>query len=151
MKKIVLAGKSGSKKFTLVDDFDYEYLRLFSWYISHGYVQTKLKDRKNIRIHQLILPCIDGYTPDHINRDKLDNRRENLRRATMSQQAIRSCKPTGSSKYRGVSWHKQHKLWIGYIKDIHLGYFKTEEEAARAYNKVAKKLYGEFAVLNDIE
>jgi outer membrane protein assembly factor BamD (BamD/ComL family) len=60
-----------------------------------------------------------------------------------------------SSKYKGVAWHKRHKKWNAQIqingKQKHLGYFTSEEEAALAYNKEAIKLFGEHALINEIE
>lgn len=60
-----------------------------------------------------------------------------------------------SSKFKGVSWHKRNKKWAVRIqKDkirTHLGYFNSEIEAAKCYNRAAKDLFGEFANLNKIE
>jgi len=56
------------------------------------------------------------------------------------------------SKYKGVHWHKLHKKWAARItferKQIHLGYFLSEIEAAKAYDRAAIKYHGEFAYLN---
>jgi hypothetical protein len=101
---------------------------------------------------------------DHINHDGLDNRRSNLRLATGSQQLQNARKRNGtSSSYKGVYLFRQRKnrgkaytwtRWTAMIKangkKISLGYFESEEDAARAYNEAAKRYFGEFAHLNEI-
>lgn len=92
---------------------------------------------------------------DHVNLDKLDNRRSNLRAATMGQNMANTRKKTGlSSKYKGVSFSVLNKNWRARIKkqgkEIWIGAFHTQEEAARAYNKSARALFGEFALLNQV-
>jgi len=104
-----------------------------------------------------------GELADHINGDKLDNRRENLRLATRSQNEMNkrkrvfTQKPTSSS-YKGVSWMKSRNKWRAVIqvngKQKSLGTFpgtpEGEREAAKAYNKAAEIHYGEFAHLNEL-
>jgi hypothetical protein len=93
---------------------------------------------------------------DHWNHDGLDNRRENLRVCTKAQNNHNCRKHRWhngeytSSKYKGVCWNKTEKKWMAYIHRKTLGYFRTEEEAALAYNAAATRDFGEFAVLNDI-
>jgi len=90
---------------------------------------------------------------DHINRDALDCRRENLRAATTAQNVIN--RPgTGSSGLKGVTFHKQVGKWQAVIgidnRRIYLGLFSDPMDAARAYNKAAFEVFGEFAFLNKI-
>jgi AP2 domain len=90
-------------------------------------------------------------SPDHVNRNGLDNRRENLRPATPSQQgANRDRYSNNTSGYKGV--RQERGKWRARIclrgKLDHLGYFEVKEDAARAYNKAALEYFGEFAVLN---
>lgn len=101
---------------------------------------------------------IENLMIDHINGNRLDNRRENLRMCNGSQNAANSRKTTSltSSKYKGVTWSKQSKCWLATIKIDgvlnHLGSFKSEDEdkAAVAYNKAALEAWGEFAHINVI-
>ena len=148
----------------LVDDDDYVFLIQWDWYakISSGNklyaarsVNNKLK-KGVITMHSVILPAPDGMEPDHINGNGLDNRRRNLRPAT-HQQNMWNRKPVSgsSSLFKGVSWHGPGQYWKAYIKindkQQHLGCFWSEEDAARAYNKAARELHGEFAKLNFVE
>lgn len=110
---------------------------------------------KNIKLHRMLLDAKPDETVDHINRNTRDNRRCNLRVITSQGNIVNSSKRSNTtSKYKGVHWHKRDRVWaatIGYeYKCLHLGYFDSEEEAAKAYNEKAIELYGEYAVLNKI-
>lgn len=149
----------------LVDDRDYEWLSQWRWYFDphhsgiDGYAVRKCHGRK-IRMHLEIakrMRC-EGRV-DHRNRNKLDNRRHNLRLASASQDgANRVRRQKKTSRFRGVSWYKQTGRWHAQItvkqKVQHLGYFegtpKGEEEAALAYNKAATREFSEFAQLNEV-
>jgi hypothetical protein len=105
--------------------------------------------RRQRKIYHAILG-VDSEV-DHINRNPKDNRRENLRVTDARGNVInRSFLRSKSSQYRGVSI--MQGTWRAAItsnrKSIHLGIFKTEEEAALAYDQAAKKHHGEYAVLN---
>ena len=115
-------------------------------------------DYKIYREHRLIWLLHYGYFPerlDHINRIKDDNRIENLREVTRSQNHMNSKKRKNTtSKYKGVCWDKENNKWRSQIKLkgklIHLGRFHSEVEAAEAYNRKAIELFGEFKQLNII-
>jgi len=75
--------------------------------------------------------------------------------ATFQQNGMNQIPQKGrSSQYKGVAWDKSRSKWLAYIKHggkhIHLGRFENEEEAARTYNKAAKKFFGKFATLNGV-
>ena len=104
-------------------------------------------------MHHVILPLKDGLQVDHINGNRLDNRKENLRLVTKSQNMMnRGVQKNSTSGYKGVNEHQGK--WRAYIlengKQKHLGVFEDKKEAARAYNKMAKLLHGEYAVLNKL-
>jgi hypothetical protein len=140
---------------TVVDLDDHAELSKYKWQIdSAGYASrnTKKPDGKRTRIrmhHHLLGP---GRI-DHKNTDKLDNRRENLRKSTVQENNRNVNKRGGSSRFKGVSWKKgRHNCWKACIKidskQRHLGYYHDEIEAARAYDAAARENFGEFALLN---
>lgn len=104
-------------------------------------------------MHRLIMNAKKGIQVDHINRDTLDNRRQNLRFATPSQNAANKIiGENNKSGFKGVFWDRYSNSWHAKIKvnykQIHIGFFKTPEDAAKAYNQVALKHFGKFALLN---
>jgi len=93
---------------------------------------------------------------DHIDRDPLNNRRENLRLATAGENMRNLLKHTdNTSGFKGVSFRTDRGKWLAKIavnrKQIHLGYFDTPEAAATAYDTAALVLHGTFACVNDAE
>jgi hypothetical protein len=143
----------------LVDDEDADLISKYKWYLSprkhttylqtHHYVDGK---RCTLYLHRLIIGAEQGQLVDHKNGNGLDNRRENLRFSTPSQNNMNQKGRSGTSKYKGVSYHTKDKLWAARIKlnrrSTHLGYFKLEEDAAKAYDQAALEYFGEFARLN---
>lgn len=148
----------------LIDENDVDLLDC-TWSISGGYARrgtSKNGKKATYLMHRVILArkierdLAGNEQVDHINRNRLDNRRENLRLATPQINALnRSRQSNNTSGYMGVSYNKRlgrRKRWEAYIKlnkkRRFLGIFLTLEEAARAYDKVALELHGEFATLN---
>ena len=119
---------------------------------SSGYLSIGIKYKLYLT-HRLIFLYHHGYIPktlDHINNNKLDNRIENLRPATNSENIQNSKKSSiNVSGYKGVSFHKNVKKWCAQIrinkKLKYLGCFSTPEEAHQAYCQAADKHFGEFA------
>lgn len=155
----------------LVDDEDYEYLSQFTWRIvGKGYVARQTSRRENgkrrygcVYMHREILSAPAGQVVDHVNRNTLDNRRTNLRLCSQRQNLYntagytklsRSGRPVVSG-HKGVSRaDSRRNPWSARIRvdgrEKHLGVFRTEEEAARAYDAAAAQLHGDFARLNGV-
>lgn len=141
-------------KVSLVDDEDFDWLSKKKWtHTFYGYASTsrKLPSGKwsNILMHRLITECPPKMEVDHINMDKLDNRRENLRICTPSENKMNiGLKKNNQSGFKGVSWSRRAKKWqaaIGLNKvHHHLGWFDSKEEAIEAYRKKARELHGDF-------
>ena len=141
---------------TLVDDEDYDFLMQWKWRNTKGYAKTYYsKIGKDIPMHRLVANTPIGMLTDHVNGNKLDNRKCNLRICTPAQNCWNAKrKMNGKNIYKGIRKNKGEKKWLAAItkngKYIHIGSFTTEIEAAKAYNKKAKELFGEFAKLNII-
>lgn len=150
--------------FALVDDQDEKLVSSYHWRLHEaGYAVTTV-GRKGARtalyMHSLILKAPPGKITDHRdNQKRLDNRRQNLRVGTHSQNhGNSSFKPGTTSQFRGVAWHRAAGKWRARIADgkykdgrplnKHLGLFTSESDAARAYDAAARIYFGEFAFLN---
>lgn len=154
MKEIPL--KHG--KVLLVDDADFEWLSQFRWNLvpSRGYVTAWVPKKERVMtLHHLLIPRRKGRVVDHINGNRLDNRRCNLR----SIIPIHNCWNQGkrqssrnTSQYKGVSWHSRDKMWRVRVQAngtlIVQKYFEDEIEAARYYDAVARATFGQYARLN---
>lgn len=158
MKAIILT----KGRIATVDDEDFGKVNQFKWIASrtirgHYYAKRAVTilgspgKQRTLGMHNFLLG--ESFV-DHRNGDGLDNRRENLRAAShsLNRRAFHR-KRFGSSEFRGVSWDAGHKKWAAYIwvenrRNIRLGRFEDEEDAARAYDAAAKEHYGEFGHLN---
>ena len=145
----------------IVDDEDYERAIAYKWHVSAGYKEIKYartnikigRQRTTLSLHRFILQTHEDQEVDHINGDGLDNRKSNLRLCThgQNQQNCRSFKNV-KSKYKGV--FPIGDKWTAHIyfnkKLRHLGYYCSENEAAKIYNLFAIKYFGQFARLNSV-
>lgn len=141
----------------LVSSDDFSLVKDYAWNTnSTGYAYAYVRgsgraNHKTITMHRLIMGFPDGKRIDHKNRNKLDNRRSNLRICTNSQNLGNSVGYSKKTKYKGLELLPSGK-WRARInigkKSIHLGVETTEEKAALLYDRAAKSYYGEFALLN---
>jgi len=151
----------------LVDTADAEWLSCYRWRamrIRHTWYATRATERggrkRTIYLHRAVYERHHGPIPagrhiDHIDGNGLNNLPSNLRAATNAQNLMNARPRRGSSRYKGVDWHKASRSWRARIHpaegEVVLGYFDNEPEAAQAYNEAARQFYGAFARLNVIE
>jgi len=160
MKRIRL--KAGG--YAIVDDEDYAVLSRLSWHsdpttksIYHCYQGKDDKTSRSMSMDYLLLPKTKSkdFRLVHINGDNLDYRKDNLEYWRTGDKLHNNKKAENkTSIYKGVYCDYKFYRWRAYItyeyKRIWIGSFKTEEEAAKAYNEKAKELYGELAYQNKI-
>ncbi len=142
-------------KYAVVDAADYERVASFNWYASIAgnrvYARCSI-DGRSIFLHRLLTNAPKGMVVDHIDHDGLNDRQSNLRVCTF-QQNLHNSRPYGkSSRFHGVCWDKAGRRWVVYIchngRSRFVGQFTDEIEAARAYDRKAYELFGEYAYLN---
>ena len=147
-------------KFAIVDDEDFEEVNQYNWYFAQGYAVRNVKvsgKQKTQLMHRIVTNCPADMDVDHANHDKLDNQKVNLRVCSRSEnnQNQQTRTYSKSSVYKGVIFNKHANKWMARImlnyKHKFLGYFANEIDAAIAYNVAAIEMFGEFALLNDIE
>ena len=138
----------------LVDHGNWYSLSNYNWVkCDKFYAKSTIKKEY---MHRIIMNAKPDEKVDHINHNKLDNRKENLRISTSAQNNHNRPKsPTASSKYYGVCWNKRCKSWETFVhfnnKKYNCGYYSNEIHAAEAYNAKATELYGNFAKLNKFD
>ena len=159
-------------KIALIDDADFPIIASYKWRAIRGrpredswyaIAHTPMVNgkRHSIQMHRLIMNAPDGVKVDHRDFNGLNNQKLNLRLATDTESSRHTRKPVSnnslptSSKFKGVSFDKRHsnlKCQINFAgKQKWIGYFESEEKAARAYDLEAKNLFGEFAELNFVQ
>jgi len=170
MRKIRL----GNGQYTKVDDEDYDWLKQWRWRVDRDgypfrYVRfsspEKPRGKRYLSMHRFILRVTNPQILcDHIDHDKRNNQKSNLRLCSPAQNTMHTQKQlrkNTTSKYKGVSVMfyirksgEKIIFWLARIRfnhtKINLGIFNKEIDAAKAYNEAAKKYHGDFAVLNDV-
>lgn len=145
-------------RFALVDNEDYKKLSKQKWCVSSGYAvygRSKGKNPLHFKMHRIIMNAKKGEDIDHIDGNRLNNQKSNLRIADRTQnQMNRKIQVNNKSGYKGVTWCKRTNKWIVQIrvktKTKFLGYYNDKKEAGKIYNENAIKYFGEFARLNKI-
>lgn len=150
--ELLIYSREGSLKMvSKIDLEDVPYVEKYSWCErSRGYVGRVDSNGKIITLHRILAKAKKGEIVDHINKDKLDNRKENLRICTYQQNIFNSGKGTkNTSGVTGVGWRKDTKKWRAYIivdaVQKTLGSFKEKDDAVKARLKAEKKYFKEFA------
>ena len=141
-------------KKVLIDDEDYQKINNHKWYVWGDYntIYSNFDGKTHI-LSRFLLNAPKDKMVDHINRNRLDNRKSNLRFCNRSQNNANSFSKNKNG-YRGVYKYSHFPAYYAEIrvkkKKVYLGYFRDIKEAASAYNTAAKEYYGEFAMLNAV-
>lgn len=139
--------------YTLVSAEDAPFVRGIAWHTIKGDDRLYVNSSSHGLLHRILLDAPDHLFVDHINGDTLDNRRSNLRLATPSQNAQNTAQHADSAApYKGIYLHRESGMWAAclMVKGAKHsgGYFSSPEDAARAYDALAKEHHGRFARLN---
>jgi len=143
-------------KFAIVEAQDYYRLVRFRWHAvfnSKTFYAARIERGKTIKMHREITCGPKDLVVDHVDRNGLNNRRGNLRLCSAAENGRNTgSSARGTSKYKGVHWHRRMRKWaaaIQYNKKVyHIGYFSDEVEAAEAYDKKAREFFGKYGYLN---
>ena len=157
MKKIPLS----QGKFALIDDEDYSEIAKYRWYFCKKTGDARRHDKdcdwrlsRKVLMHRQLTNAKPGLVVDHINGNRLDNRRSNLRVCTQAENCINTKPRKNKSGYTGVYYTRvsKNKPWQARVqlnnKQYHFGFHRTRREASEARDAGAKKLHGQFARLN---
>lgn len=163
MKVLIINSLKHGKFNVLYDDDDHELICKHTWTLNfksqnQKYVYTTFRTNgivQQLKMHHLICPISNNLVVDHIDGNGLNNRRDNLRLATQRQNICnKSIQRNNTTGYKGVHFHKKAKKYTVSFKingrSLYGGIFVNIIEAAKRYNELAIKYYGEFAKLNPI-
>lgn len=151
---------SNTNSIFMVDSNDIDIVSKYCWYENnYGYAITRVGKTRQILLHRLIMFGVDGGEAstkvDHINRNRLDCRRSNLRTCADAENALnRSVSSRNKSGVTGVIWRPNEGKWQAYIcqgrKSSSLGYYKNKNDAISARIIAEQNLFKEFAPQHDI-
>ena len=137
---------------------DYDKIKDYCWYMNqNGYIMTHIPDtKKGLFLHRLIMNPPDKMYIDHINHNKIDNRKQNLRIVTMYQNNLnKGTLNSNTSGITGVYYRKDHEKWEAYItankKRMSLGEFINKEDAIKARKEAEEKYFGEYSYDNSMK
>jgi hypothetical protein len=133
-----------------VDSADFDATNAEKWHLSKGYPASS---KSKLLIHRFLLQPEPWVIVDHIDRDKLNNRRSNLRVVTAALNAHNRTKRQGtSSSFKGVIKDcNNEQRWLAKFGDVHLGTFYSEDAAAWKYDEYARSIFGQDAVINGVQ
>lgn len=148
-------------KFAIVDDEDFEFVSQWKWQLGYRDCAQRSVFKENgqrhtIYLHREVTKAPDGVEVDHIDSNRLNCQKSNLRFCTHNLNVRNALKRSTvtSSKYKGVCWHKRQKKFNASIrvdgKRYNLGSFTSDKDAAIRYNEAARIYHGEFAKLNEV-
>lgn len=132
---------------TKIDIDDIDKVKDYKWGLNNnGYIRN---NKTRMYLHRFITNAPKGKVVDHINHDRLDNRKCNLRICTYQQNNMNlSLRNDNSSGYAGICWYKSRNKWVTKIivngKSIHLGYFENKEDAIKARKEAEEKYFGKY-------
>lgn len=127
MKTIILSGKKGKGKSVKIDDDDYKKFNHLVWHLSDTGYAVRRTNGETVRLHRLIVNCPEGLVVDHLNGDKLDCRKSNMRVCTQAENN------RNHHDTKGYCYDKSKKKWMVRYKNKFWGRYNTEEEAQKAY------------------
>lgn len=136
---------------------DYDKIKNYCWHYAYDYIHTKIPSTgKVLALHRLIMNPSEEMCVDHINHNKFDNRKKNLRIVTSQQNSYnRTIYSRNTSGTTGVSYAKTKKKWRATIsvdkKWKHLGYFDKKEDAVKARKEAEEKYFGEYSYDNSMK
>ena len=151
----VVTGYTSKGDSFFVDIEDYPKIKDYCWRKNQdGYIVTTV-DRANVFLHRLLTKAPPGFVVDHINHDTTDNRRQNLRVVTQSQNMQNACfEGTNISGMVGVNWDEKMKKWHARInvnkETIQLGYYEDFDDAVAARKIAEEKYFGEYSYTNSM-
>lgn len=127
MKTIILSGKKGKGKSVKIDDDDYKKFNHLVWHLSDTGYAVRRTNGETVRLHRLIVNCPEGLVVDHLNGDKLDCRKSNMRVCTQAENN------RNHHDTKGYCYDKSKNKWMVRYKNKFWGRYDTEEEAQKAY------------------